>query len=488
MKKLEKFLLGLTNSINSALDEGDVYKANEINANILLGVVILIMEICCVGCLICNEVGIFTADKFYMRSTIIAMVLVETPIMVLNSHYNGDKPWLKGLLCWGLIAVCGLMTSTLGHNVSFIIVIPIVASLRYCDAKLTRIVTIASILVMALATLGNAFYGIVNLNVYKTALPVTITIIGRIRDALDLSHFDNWNYFKSSVINDLIPKYLVFSVIGFTCIKISERGRDLTDMQDKIAKKTQRLETELNLATEIQASMLPCIFPAFPEHSELDLFAINLPAKEVGGDFYDYFIIDPTHIAVVMADVSGKGVGAALFMTISKIVLKNQLMSTLDPAKALMNTNKQLCENNDAELFVTVWAGIYDTVNKVMTFANAGHNPPIVMRKEETPSYLVSKKGFVLAGFDGATYTNCSINLDEGDEILLYTDGVTETNDPNKNLYGEDRLIRLVESQRNNTSMEQVNNIIAELNKYMDGAEQFDDITIMAMKVKTKEQ
>lgn len=487
MKKLEKFLQSLKNSINSALDEGDVFKANEINANILLGTVILIMEICSVVCLILNEIGIFSADTFYMRGTVVAMLIVETPIMILNSHYNGDKPWLKGILCWGIIAVCGLLASTLGHNVSFVIVIPIIASLRYCDAKLTRTVTIASILVMALATLGNAFYGIVNLNVYRVTSPETVTIIGKIRDALDFSHFDNWSYFKSSLVNDLLPKCLVFSVIGFTCIKISERGRDLTDMQDKITKKTQRLETELNLATEIQASMLPCIFPAFPEHSELDLFAINYPAKEVGGDFYDYFIIDPTHVAVVMADVSGKGVGAALFMTISKIVLKNQLMTTMDPALALTNTNKQLCENNDAELFVTVWAGIYDTVSKVITFANAGHNPPIIMRKNQTPSYLVSKKGFVLAGLEGATYTNCTINLDEGDEIILYTDGVTEANDPNKNLYGEDRLIRFVESQRDNTSMDQVNKVIEELYKYMNGAEQFDDITIMAMRVKTKD-
>ena len=484
MKTLEKFLKDLKNSINSALDEGDIFKANEINSNILLGGVILIMEICSIACLVLNEIGVFTADKFYMRGTIIAMLIVETPIMILNSHYNGDKTWLKGALCWGLIAVCGLLTSTLGHNVSFVIIIPIVASLRYCDTKLTKTVTIVSILILALATLGNAFFGIVNLNVYKVTSPETITSVGKIRDALDFSHFDNWNYFKSSVINDLIPKLFAFSVIGFTCIKISERGRDLTDMQDKITKKTQRLEAELNLATEIQASMLPCIFPAFPEHSELDLFAINYPAKEVGGDFYDYFIIDPTHIAVVMADVSGKGVGAALFMTISKIVLKNQLMATMDPALALTNTNKQLCENNDAELFVTVWAGIYDTVTGTMTFANAGHNPPIIIRKNENPSYLVTKAGFVLAGLDGSKYTNYTINLKQGDELVLYTDGVTEANDSNKDLYGEDRLIKYIETQRENSSMDQVNNLINELHKYMGSAEQFDDITIMVMKVK----
>lgn len=487
MKRLEKFLLGLKNSINSALDEGDVFKANEINANILLGTVILIMEICCIACLILNEVGVFTANSTYMRGTVIAVLLVETPIMALNSHYNGDKKWLKGALCWGIIAVCGLLTSTLGHNVSYAMVIPVIASLRYCDAKFTRIIVVASIFVMALATLGNAYFGIVNMNVFKLSEPTTVSLISRMREILDCVEFDHFEYFKSSIINDLVPKYIVFSVIGFTCIKISEKGKDLTEMQDKITKKTQRLETELNLATEIQASMLPCIFPAFPEHSELDLFAINFPAKEVGGDFYDYFIIDPTHVAVVMADVSGKGVGAALFMTISKIVLKNQLMSTLDPALALTNTNKQLCENNDAELFVTCWAGIYDTVTGIMTFANAGHNPPVIVRKNESPCYLVTKAGFVLAGLDGSKYTNCTVNLKEGDELFLYTDGVTEANDIKKNLYGEERLLKFVERERNNSSMDQVNNMISDLYQYMNGAEQFDDITIMAMKVKEKQ-
>jgi len=486
METLKEFLKSLKRKINAALDEGDVFKANEIASNMLLGSVILIMEIVCILCLVLNELRIFTADVSSMRGTVIAMLIIETPIMMLNSKFHGDKPYMKGALVWGILAVCGMLSSTLGHNVSFIMAIPIVCSLRYCDAMFTRKVAAASIAVLILATLGNAYFGIINLNVYQVSEPITITITDKIRTALDLSSIDNWDYFIKSVINDLIPKLMVFSVVGFASVKISDKGKDLTEMQDKITKKTQRLETELNLATEIQASMLPCIFPAFPEHSELDLFAINYPAKEVGGDFYDYFMIDPNHIAVVMADVSGKGVGAALFMTISKIVLKNQLMSTLDPALALTNTNKQLCENNDAELFVTCWAGIFNTQTKIMTFANAGHNHPIVVRKNESPSYLVTKSGFVLAGLETSKYSNCTVSLNEGDEIFLYTDGVTEANDPNINLFGEERLIKVVEELRDQNSIDQVNNTMVKLQEYMNGADQFDDITIMVMKIKEK--
>jgi len=409
---------------------------------------------------------------------------VETPILIVNGKYHGDKGWLKGLLCWGLLAVCTLLSAVLGHNVTFAMVIPILCTLRYCDAKFTRHTAIASIALLFVAALGNAFFGIVNLNIFETKGLFTITFTGKLRNSLNLSNIDHWLYFKTSVINDLLPKLMAFSVIGFACIRISEKGRDLTTMQDKVSKKTQRLETELNLANEIQASMLPCIFPAFPCHKELDLYAVNHPAKEVGGDFYDYFKIDDDHIAVVMADVSGKGVGAALFMTISKIVLKTQLINTKDPAAALTLTNKQLCENNTAELFVTVWAGIYDIPARTMTYTNAGHNPPIIIRKGDSAVYLKGRANLVLAGMDGTKYTSSTVKLEDGDEIFLYTDGVTEANNQAEELFGEDRLLQLMEEQRDKDATQQVNNVLAALEEYMNGAEQFDDITAMAMRIK----
>ena len=150
------------------------------------------------------------------------------------------------------------------------------------------------------------------------------------------------------------------------------RGKTMIDMQSDTAKKTSRIETELDLAKKIQTSMLPCLLPAFPDHENIELNAVYHPAKEVGGDFYDYFIIDKPHVGVVIADVSGKGVGAALFMTISKTVLKNQLQLGISPEEALTNANRQLCENNDAGLFVTCWAGVFDTETGVLSFVNAG--------------------------------------------------------------------------------------------------------------------
>jgi len=483
METLKQFKASLEKKIKTAIDEGDVFRVNEIESNMLLGAVLLMMIIISIICLILNELGVFTADKVIMRYTILAAVIIQAPIMVVNQKYHGEPKWMKGVLEWGLLAVCALLASTLGHNVTLVMVIPIVLSLRYCDANFTRKVALATVLIFILATLGNAYFGILNLNMYKLGAGTTLTINESLRQAVIDQGIDYGAYFKSLLINDYIPKLLVFSVLGFSCVRIAQRGRSMTELQDEVTKKTSRIETELNLATEIQAGMLPCSFPAFPDHGELELYASNTPAKEVGGDFYDYFKIDDNHVAVVMADVSGKGVGAALFMTISKIVIKNQLTTTKSPAAALTEANRQLCENNEAGLFVTTWAGIYDIASGVLTYTNAGHNPPLIRHKDESYEYLKGINGLVLAGMDEVKYSESTVTLAKGDEIFLYTDGVTEATSRANELYGEDRLLDCLNKNIDHSVKEQIQDVLDDINDFVDGAEQFDDITMMGMKI-----
>lgn len=484
METLKQFKKNLEKIIKSAIDEGDVFQVNEIQANMLLGGVLLMMIVISALCLILNELGVFTADIIIMRGTIIAALIVQIPIMIVNQKYHGEPKWMKGVLEWGLLAVCALLASTLGHNASLVTVIPIILSIRYCDAKFTRKVAFFSILIFFLSVLGNAYFGVLNLNIYHPEVGSTITIgeEGLRQAILDLG-IDHMAYFKSAIVNDYLPKLLIFSVIGFSCVKIAERGRTMNELQDEVTKRASRVETELNLATEIQAGMLPCIFPAFPDHGELELYASNTPAKEVGGDFYDYFKIDDNHVAVVMADVSGKGVGAALFMTISKIVIKNQLLALKSPAEALTEANRQLCENNEAGLFVTTWAGIYDISSGVLTYTNAGHNPPIIHHKDGKCEYLKGINGMVLAGMEGVIYSQSQVNLSSGDEIFLYTDGVTEATSLVNELYGEERLLKCLENHLGDTVKNQVLSIIDDINVFIDEAEQFDDITMMGMKI-----
>ena len=184
-----------------------------------------------------------------------------------------------------------------------------------------------------------------------------------------------------------------------------------------------------------------------------------------------------------MADVSGKGVGAALFMTISKTVLKNQLQLGVSPAEALTNANRQLCEGNDVGLFVTCWAGVYDTESGVLTFVNAGHNPPVIIRKGEKPQFIQQRSGFVLAGLETVKYKQETLQLSVGDEMLFYTDGVTEATNANNELFGNDRLLKCLADCRKETVADQIHALKEHIDAFVGEAEQFDDITIMATRI-----
>ncbi len=249
----------------------------------------------------------------------------------------------------------------------------------------------------------------------------------------------------------------------------------------------ERIGAELGVATQIQASMLPCIFPAFPEHDEFDIFATMEPAKEVGGDFYDFFLVDENHLGLVMADVSGKGVPAALFMVIAKTLIKNHAQNGESPAQVLTNVNNQLCENNDAGMFVTCWMGVLDLQSGVLSYGNAGHNPPLLRRKNGGYEYVKMLPGFVLAGMDGIQYRQGEIILEHGDSLYLYTDGVTEATDLHNELYGEDRL-QTVLNHNAGTSLENMLRAVkADIDLFVGEAPQFDDITMLGLSFGEKE-
>ncbi len=477
----------MKDAVNDALNRGDCMLANEITANVMVGTTMIIVFVVMILCLLLNEFGVFTADKTVMRYAVITAGIIELPITILNIIYVGAKKWLKVPLMIDLILVCAVLSATLGHNVTLVMVFPIVVSTRYFDEKYTRLVAYISAVAFAIASVASGFIGIVNMNMVKLPEGAEITVqVGKtIRQSLlEHSDFNRMAYIKSLLLNEFVPRCLVFLALSVSCRYVASRGKYMIEMQSETTEKSSRIETELNLATRIQTSMLPCIFPAFPDHEDIELQAVYHPAKEVGGDFYDYFVIDTTHVGVVIADVSGKGVGAALFMTISKAVLKNQLQLGLSPEQALINANRQLCESNDAGLFVTCWAGVYDTENHILTFVNAGHNPPVILRKGEKPHFIPQRSGFVLAGMEGFKYKQEEIKLECGDELFFYTDGVTEATDSQNNLYGNDRLLDCLEEIESDKTVGELLDLLkADIDKFVGDAEQFDDITIMAMKI-----
>ncbi len=243
----------------------------------------------------------------------------------------------------------------------------------------------------------------------------------------------------------------------------------------------ERISTELNVATQIQEDMLPRIFPAFPERKEFDIHATMAPAKEVGGDFYDFFLVDDDHLAVVMADVSGKGVPAALFMVIAKTLIKNHTQTGMAPSMAFEKTNTQLCEGNEAGLFVTAWMGVLEISTGNMTYVNAGHNPPLLKKADGKYEYLKGRRGFILAGMEDLKYRENEIHLDEGDVLFLYTDGVTEATDLNDELYGEERLKDILDRQTVSVPADILKAVKKDVDDFVGEADQFDDITMLGL-------
>ena len=248
----------------------------------------------------------------------------------------------------------------------------------------------------------------------------------------------------------------------------------------------ERIGAELDVAAKIQADMLPCIFPPFPDRHEFDVFASMTPAKEVGGDFYDFFLVDDDHLGVVMADVSGKGVPAALFMMISKTLLKSASQAGLSPKAVLEKVNEQLCENNEAEMFVTVWLGILEISTGKLVCANAGHEYPAIRRKGGDFELFKDRHGFVLAGMEGARYREYELTLEPGDAIFVYTDGVPEATDGQNQLYGTDRMLEALNRRKGADCRQLLEQVHREVDAFVGDAPQFDDLTMLCLEMGDK--
>lgn len=237
---------------------------------------------------------------------------------------------------------------------------------------------------------------------------------------------------------------------------------------------------ELNLATNIQNSMLPSIFPAFPERKEFDIYASMQPAKEVGGDFYDFFLIDDNHLGIVIADVSDKGVPAALFMMASKIMVQNSALLSISPKDVLATVNKQICSNNQAEMFVTIWLGILDLRTGLLTASNAGHEKPIIKKPDGHFEIIKDVHGFVVGWDKGATYKNYEIQLEKGSKLFLYTDGVPEASNGDKK-FGRDKTLEVIRKYEDKTPNEILMGMQDELAEFTGTFPQFDDITMLCL-------
>ena len=271
--------------------------------------------------------------------------------------------------------------------------------------------------------------------------------------------------------------------LGLLARTFNTMASDLKDSIEAHAKEreeNERIGAELNIAAGIQASMLPGSLPDFSKW-QIDIRASMLPAKEVGGDFYDFFLVDSNTLALVIADVSGKGVPAALFMVVAKTLIKNNAQLGKSPQETFEAVNNILCENNEAGMFVTAFMGFLDISSGRFSYVNAGHNLPMLLSGGSFKP-IPAKPGVVLAGMEDMVYRQEKIILSEGDALYLYTDGVTEAMDTQSNLFSEERLQDILNVNRESDLGELLACIKSEIDAFADGAEQADDITMLAMR------
>ena len=266
---------------------------------------------------------------------------------------------------------------------------------------------------------------------------------------------------------------ILVSLIIMYCIIFNEKSSKLAATQ-----------TELNMATRIQTDALPPVAPEFPEHPNVNLRASMNTAKEVGGDFFDYFAIDDDHICFLIADVSGKGTPAALFMMTSKTMIKDYGLIQGSTSEIFSSVNARLCENNEAGMFATAWIGILDTRTMTLQYTNAGHNYPMLQRKGQPCEEIHKNHGLFLGGMEFTRYKQGEIQLEPGDRLLLFTDGVVEAHDREKNLYGNERLQKVLDDARDCPGEQVLERILDDVNEFARGVPQFDDITMVILTIK----
>ncbi|MCM1046032.1 MAG: PP2C family protein-serine/threonine phosphatase [Candidatus Gastranaerophilales bacterium] len=454
-------------NVNTEL-ELRVLLENETEANLYVA---KCLAVCAgVGALawIFNLVGIFIVPQAIMNTAMPLLILCFLLPALLYKLTGGKPSWLKyAFLFYGIMGIFILCCAMPKHGV-LAWALPLLLSCHYYSKRLTNITLMISWLLFSASIYISLYLGEGDLNMLLNPYDYNASV-------------PTGELFYNSTLFFVVPRALILLGLSSICATVAGRTRRLLEKQIKDSEERQRISTELDVATHIQADMLPRIFPAFPERPEFDIYATMNPAKEVGGDFYDFFMVDQTHLAIVMADVSGKGVPAALFMVIGKTLIKDHTKPGMDLGDVFSEVNALLCESNNEGLFITAFEGVLDLVTGEFCFVNAGHEMPFIARDGGVYEPYKLRAGFVLAGMENMKYQSGQIQLSPGDKIFQYTDGVTEATNAAHELYGMKRLTDILVQNTDKPPAELLPAIKADIDRFTGDAPQFDDITMLCV-------
>lgn len=464
-----------------------ILKENEKNANRMMTMILNITIVIVAITWLLFETGFFYI-RIHFRELMIFNIVLMATVSWLSRKNNHEKDWIKYALMGAFTVVYAVTTSALTYNVALLVVVPIVLSVRYFDKNYTRFIGLLTIIVFFIAYVYGANHGMLDMNFVQYAPGTTIVTNEKmwLDDAVKGIPYDGMLMIKNTMISNYFVKMLQYIIIAAVSIRLVDHCQEIMEKQRNLTESTARIGTELNLAKRIQADMLPNLFPAFPDREEFDLYASMDPAKEVGGDFYDFFMIDDDHLGLVIADVSGKGIPAAMFMMFSKNIIANNAMLGKLPAKALEDANNSICKNNSEEMFVTVWLGILEISTGKVVAANAGHEYPAIKSADGGFELFKDKHGLVVGGMEGLRYREYELQLEPGSKIFVYTDGVPEATNADEEMFGTDRMIGALNTDPGAAPKQILKNVRSAVDDFVKDAEQFDDLTMLCLEYRGK--
>ena len=389
----------------------------------------------------------------------------ETDAVVRKTNENGGLPHINSLTA---------VKDSNGNVVAIAVVQHTMSLLRYWNTSYVVLIVITTVVLAALSVV--VFALIIR---RQFVLP-----IHRIRD--EAQRFAKENSEPETPLDGSMSKIHEISTLAEAIGNMETDTLKYIKHLSQASAEKQKIVSELGIAQAIQKASLNSQFPAFPDRTEFDLYASMNAAKEVGGDFYDFLLVDDDHLALTIADVSGKGVPAALFMMVTKILLSERALTGNDPAKILEIVNKRICAKNSMEMFVTVWLGILEISTGKVIASNAGHDNPLVMKNGRF-EFFKAKRGIVIGAMEDAKYSNYTFSLEKGDKLFLYTDGVPEATNRDGQMFTLERMQEFVNTMATNTPKEIIDGVSQILDKFVDGAPQFDDITMLCVEYNGKE-
>ena len=471
-----------------------IFQENEVQAN-KLGAIILFNTALLLGViLILGYMGVFLLDMDGIFPPCMQGIIECTILLIIYMLTRKKNPWwLKFLMILGFVLVYARLDSMLTHKAALLMAIPVVFSSRYFSRRLTIVTSLVVTVAFIISGIWGATHGLINLNIVTMEEGIQmITTGGFLGDTIKNAGVTDAMLIKNTLLFDYLPKWLMFSIIAVISSNLAKRGRQMVLTQHEKDIKTASIEYELSLATKIQTSVLPSVFPPFPDREDFDIYASMKPAKSVGGDFYDFFLIDEDHLGLVIADASGKGIPAALFMLISKILIQNFAMTGRSPSEVLYSTNKQICQNNKEDMFVTVWIGILDLETGVLTASNAGHEYPILKKANGEFEIVKDSHDFVVGGMSDMRYKEYTLQMAPESKLFLYTDGIAEAVDNKEEQFGTARTVEALNKLKDASPKELLEEVDSAVELFVGDAEQFDDMTMMCLHFKgshvTKEE